>query len=66
MARVTFELGGSTAAVRRYATDHGLSLDDAALALVREALTAPRQNSVSGTVNGRVIQAGDIRGDVKF
>ena len=38
----------------------------AVLALVRTALTSPIKNSITGSVDGTVIQAGDVRGNISF
>lgn len=63
---VTVELGRWAADVDTYAAKHSLSREGAVLALVRDALTSPVRNSISGTVTGTMIQANDIDGGVHF
>ena len=63
---VTVDLGPWATDVDAYAARHQMSRDAAVLALVREALTRPHRNIVSGAGSGTIIQAGDVHRDVQF
>ncbi|ASR39903.1 hypothetical protein BAY61_31975 (plasmid) [Prauserella marina] len=63
---VTVNLGPWVADVDRYATREGLSREAAVLALIRDALTTPRTNTVTGSVGGNVVQGRDIQGGLSL
>lgn len=61
----TVDLDSWVGDVDRYALDHGLSREAAAVALVRAALTGPLRNSVGSTAPGsKAVLSRDMYRDI--